>query len=159
MSLDRRTLLRHASSAGVVSALAACGWWPSTAAAQSAAAGWNKAAFDSQKLDEVLAALGGSKAEPGGDVALVGPDIAENGAVVPFTITSRLPGTKRIALLVEKNPTLLIAVYDLPDGTLPEIQVRAKMAQTSNVYAIADDGRRRVFAVKEVKVTLGGCGG
>ncbi|MCU0870075.1 MAG: thiosulfate oxidation carrier protein SoxY [Burkholderiales bacterium] len=158
MSPDRRTLLRHASSAGVMSALMAWGGWPAQATAQTAS-GWNKAAFDGQKLDEVLAALGGTKAEAAGDVVLLAPDIAENGAVVPFTITSKLPGTKRIALLVEKNPTPLIAVYDLADGTLAEIQVRAKMAQTSNVYALVDDGRRRVFAVKEVKVTLGGCGG
>ena len=90
---------------------------------------------------------------------ITAPDIAENGAVVPVSVVSAIPGTQSIAILIEKNPNMLAAVFDLPDGTDPSVTTRIKMAQTSNVYALVKaDGKYHV-ASKEIKVTLGGCGG
>ena len=87
------------------------------------------------------------------------PDIAENGAVVPISITSSLPKTESIAILIEKNPNMLAGSFDIPPGTEPAISTRVKMGQTSNVYALVKADGRYFVASKEIKVTLGGCGG
>ena len=87
------------------------------------------------------------------------PDIAENGAVVPIGVTSTIPKTERIAILVEKNPNMLAASFDLPAGTEPTVTTRVKMGQSSNVYALVKADGKYYVAQKEVKVTLGGCGG
>jgi len=87
------------------------------------------------------------------------PEIAENGAVVPVGISSNLAKTEAIAILVEKNPNMLAAVFDIPPGTEPAITTRVKMAQTSNIYALVKADGKYYVASKEVKVTLGGCGG
>ena len=87
------------------------------------------------------------------------PDIAENGAVVPVGITSNIPKTRSIAILVEKNPNMLAAVFDIPAGTEPSLSTRVKMGQTSNVYALVKADGKYYVASKEIKVTLGGCGG
>ena len=149
----RRELL--ARSAAVAALLAAAGVLP--ARAQSA---WNKAAFDAKTSDEVLKALGAAKPVESKDISFTAPDIAENGAVVPIAASTTLPGVKRIAFLVEKNPTLLAGVFDFTDVVETSVSTRIKMAQTSNVLAVAllADGRV-LYAQKEVKVTLGGCGG
>ena len=149
----RRELL--ARSAAVAALLAAAGVLP--AQAQSA---WNKAAFEAKTADEVLKALGAAKPVESKDIAFTAPDIAENGAVVPIAVSTGLPGVKRIAFLVEKNPTMLAGVFDFTDAVETNVSTRIKMSQTSNVLAVAvlADGRV-LFAQKEVKVTLGGCGG
>jgi sulfur-oxidizing protein SoxY len=87
------------------------------------------------------------------------PDIAENGAVVPFTIQSKVPKTESIAILVEKNPSILAASFNIPEGTEPWVNTRVKMGQTSNVIALVKADGKYYYASKEVKVTLGGCGG
>ena len=94
------------------------------------------------------------------DVTLTAPDIAENGSVVPLAASSTLPGIKHIVLLVEKNPSALIAVFNVSDAIEANFATRAKMGQTSDVYAVAitADGKA-LYSKKEVKVTLGGCGG
>jgi sulfur-oxidizing protein SoxY len=79
--------------------------------------------------------------------------------VVPFTITSKIPKTESIALLVEKNPNILAAKFDIPEGTEPWVNTRAKMGQTSNVFALVKADGKYYYTTKEVKVTLGGCGG
>ena len=91
---------------------------------------------------------------------LTGPDIAENGAVVPLGVATTLPGVKHLLILVEKNPNALVAMFNVNDAVVPNFQTRAKMGQSSDVYAVAimNDGRT-LFSKKEVKVTLGGCGG
>ena len=91
---------------------------------------------------------------------MTGPDIAENGAVVPVGASTALPGVKRMLLLVEKNPAVLTAAFDVTDAIETNFSTRVKMGQTSNVYAVAmmNDGKV-LFAQKEIKVTLGGCGG
>jgi sulfur-oxidizing protein SoxY len=153
--MSRREAMRR--SAAVAAMLAGAGLLPRMAFAQ---AGWNKAAFDAKTLDDVLKALGAGKPVESKDVTLTAPDIAENGAVVPIAASTALPGVKRIVFMVEKNPTLLAAVFDLTDAVDANVTTRIKMGQTSNVIAVALLADNRVlFAQKEVKVTLGGCGG
>ncbi|MFO1319323.1 MAG: thiosulfate oxidation carrier protein SoxY [Burkholderiales bacterium] len=153
--MKRREFLQQAGGGGLMAALVAAGWWPTGAEAND----WNKAAFEGKKLEDVLKALGGVDAKASDEIQITAIEIAENGAVVPIGMTSRLPGTDTLAVLVEKNPNMLAAVFTLPAGTLPELQTRVKMAQTSNVYVLARAGGRFAYATKEIKVTLGGCGG
>lgn len=166
MTMQRRAIVAGAAQAGVAAAsakvaglLAAAGLLPAAAHAQ-AAGGWDKAAFDAKSLAEVAKALGTQPPATSAGVTLVGPDIAENGAVVPVGCAATLPGVKRLALLVEKNPNVLAAIFDVSDAVEPSFATRVKMGQSSNVYAVAlmNDGRA-LYAVKEIKVTLGGCGG
>ena len=149
----RREVMRR--SAAVAALLAGAGVLP--AHAQSA---WNKAAFEGKSVDEAIKGLGIAKPVESKDIAFSAPDIAENGAVVPIAASSALPGVRRIAFLVEKNPTTLAGSFEFTDAVESSVATRIKMAQTSNVFAVAmlGDGRT-LFAKKEVKVTLGGCGG
>ena len=152
----RRDMIKH--SAVVAGLLAGAGLLPQRALAQAPA--FNRAAFDAKSLDEVMKALGLGKPVESRDVTLTGPDIAENGAVVPLAAASTAPGVKRLLLLVEKNPATLAASFDVSDAVEPAMSTRVKMGQTSNVYAVAITADNKVlFAQKEVKVTLGGCGG
>lgn len=152
----RRHLL--SSSARLAALLAAAGVLPGIAFAQ--AAGYNQAAFDAKTIAEAMKALGASAPVESRDVMLTAPDIAENGAVVPVGASTVLPGAKRLLLLVEKNPAALAAMFEISDLVEANISTRVKMGQTSDVYAVAmmNDGKV-LFARKEVKVTLGGCGG
>ena len=156
MNPQRRSALRH--SAGVAGLLFSLGLLPGAARAQ--AAGFNRAAFDAKTLAEVLKALGAGAPAESKDINLQAPDIAENGAVVPLGASTSLVGVKRMLFLVEKNPAALAAAFDLSEGIDANVSTRVKMGQTSNVYAVAFTADNRVlFAQKEVKVTLGGCGG
>jgi sulfur-oxidizing protein SoxY len=123
-------------------------------------ANWTAPAFDAKTLADAVKALGGGAPVESKDVTLTGPDIAENGAVVPVGVSTALPGVKRLALLVEKNPNVLAAVFDVSDAVDANFNTRVKMGQSSNVFAVAlmNDGKV-LFAQKEIKVTLGGCGG
>ena len=158
MDQGRRQALKSGSGVTMLALLAAAGWLkPGDAAAQAA---WNKAAFETHAMDETLKALGASTPVPSKDIVFVStPDIAENGAVVPVGIASKIPQTEAIAILIEKNPNMLAAVFDIPPGTDPALWTRIKMAQTSNVYALVKAGGRYFVTSKEIKVTLGGCGG
>ncbi len=149
----RRKLLT--TSAQVAGMLAAAGLLPT--AAQAA---WNQAAFDAKSMADAVKALGGSAPVESKDVAITGPDIAENGAVVPVGCSSGLAGVKRLMLMVEKNPSTLAAVFDVTDSVDANFNTRVKMGQSSNVFAVAmmADGKV-LYAAKEIKVTLGGCGG
>jgi sulfur-oxidizing protein SoxY len=149
----RRQLLTH--GAAIAAALAGAGLLPATAQAA-----WTQAAFDAKNLADAVKALGGSAPSESKDVTLTGPDIAENGAVVPVGAATTLPGVKRLLLVVEKNPNVLAAVFDVSDAVEANLNTRVKMGQSSNVYAVAMMGDGRVlYAQKEIKVTLGGCGG
>lgn len=152
----RRDVFLH--SAKVAALLASVGMLPTLASAQAAA--YNTAAFESKNMADLVKALGASAPVESKDVTVTGPDIAENGAVVPVGASSSLPGVKRLLLLVEKNPSILAAMFDITDAIEPNVSTRVKMGQSSNVYAVAmmADGKM-LFAQKEVKVTLGGCGG
>jgi sulfur-oxidizing protein SoxY len=153
----RRKLL--SAGTGVLALLAAAGGLrPGTAYAQAPA--WNKAAFETHNMAETMKALGGGEAAQSKDIVFFQtPDIAENGAVVPIGISSNIPKTESIAILIEKNPNMLAANFDIPAGTDATISTRVKMNQTSNVYALVKADGKYYVASKEVKVTLGGCGG
>lgn len=120
---------------------------------------WNKAAFTATKVDEVIKAFGGDQAAQSDKITLVAPDIAENGAVVPVGVNSDLPNTTQISILVPKNPNALAAHFDLAGDTLPEVATRIKMGGTSDVYALVKADGKFYTVHKEIKVTLGGCGG
>ncbi|HEU0203566.1 MAG TPA: thiosulfate oxidation carrier protein SoxY [Burkholderiaceae bacterium] len=143
---------------GVLALLAAIGMLaPKQARAQQLA--WNKAAFESKTLPDVMKSLGGTTAAESKDITITSPDIAENGAVVPVGVTSKIPNTQSVYILVEKNPNALAAGFHIPAGTEPTVSTRVKMAQTSNVMAIVKADDKFYVANKEIKVTLGGCGG
>ncbi len=156
MDIGRRGVLKGSSGAAVMGLAMAAGLFrPGSAWAQS----WNKAAFETKSLNDTVKAMGGTSGAESKDVVITSPDIAENGAVVPFTITSKIPKTESIALLVEKNPNVLAASFGIPAGTEPGVQTRVKMGQTSIVVALVKADGKFYYASKEVKVTLGGCGG
>jgi sulfur-oxidizing protein SoxY len=158
MNTDRRQALKAGSAWTLLTLVAAAGWLkPGDAAA---AESWNKGAFETHSMDETLKALGGGPPAQSKDIAFFStPDIAENGAVVPIGITSTVPKTESIAILIEKNPNMLAAVFDIPPGTESSLSTRVKMGQTSNVYALVKADGKYYVASKEIKVTLGGCGG
>ena len=118
------------------------------------------AAFETKSFAEAARSLGSGAPVESPLIALTSPEIAENGAVVPFTVASRVPGTTQIALLVEKNPWILAVSFGIPEGTEPFVTTRVKMAETSRVIALVTTGEGRLFfASRDVKVTLGGCAG
>ncbi|WP_390348036.1 thiosulfate oxidation carrier protein SoxY [Variovorax boronicumulans] len=152
MKNRRQMLTQSAALAGLA---ATTGWLPATALAYS------KDAFDAKSVADALKAVGvtGAPTESK-DVTITGPDIAENGAVVPLSVATTLPGVKQLMLLVEKNPNAVVAIFNTSEFVESNFTTRAKLGQSSDVYAIAvmNDGKA-LFAKKEVKVTLGGCGG
>jgi sulfur-oxidizing protein SoxY len=152
----RRDALRRGGGVTLVTLLAAAGWLkPGDARAQAR----NKA-FEGKTMDETLKALGAGAPPSSKDIAFVAtPDIAENGAVVPIGIVSAIPKTEAIAILIERNLNMLSAMFEIPPGTDPAISTRVKMQQTSNVYALVKADGKFYMASKEIKVTLGGCGG
>jgi sulfur-oxidizing protein SoxY len=149
----RREFLSHAAK--VAALMAGAGLLP-----LAAHAAYDSAAFEAKSLADALKALGAGAPVDSKDITLIGPDIAENGAVVPVGVSTALPGAKRLLLLVEKNPNVLAAAFDVSDAVDANFSTRVKMGQSSNVYAVAlmRDGKV-LFAQKEIKVTLGGCGG
>ena len=150
---SRREMLKR--SAGVAAVLGGLGLLP-----EAAQAAYAQAAFDAKTMAELTKALGVSAPAESKDVTLTGPDIAENGAVVPVSCATALPGVKRLLILVEKNPSMLCAIFDVTESVEASFATRVKMGQSSNVMAVAVMGDGQVlFSQKEIKVTLGGCGG
>jgi sulfur-oxidizing protein SoxY len=149
----RRDVLKHGTV--LAGLLAATGLFPG-----HALAAFNKAAFDAKSVPDAVKAYGGGAPAESKDVTLTAPDIAENGAVVPLAVATTLPGVKHLLILVEKNPSALVAKFDVSDAVEANFSTRAKMGQSSDVYAVAimADGKA-LYSKKEVKVTLGGCGG
>ncbi len=156
MDISRRTTIQAAGGASLYGALLAIGLIkPGSASAQA----FNQAAFQVAGVSDTLKALGAQGAAESKDVLIVSPDIAENGAVVPVAVRSNLPNTESIALLVEKNPNALAGSYDILEGANPEVSMRIKMGQSSDVVAVVKADGKYYMAKKEIKVTLGGCGG
>lgn len=151
MNTTRRSLLKTASVFGI---LAAAG----VITSKEAMAFDVRAGFDAKTLSEALTVLGGTAVDSK-DIAITTPDIAENGAVVPVSVTSNIPNTTEIYIFVEKNPTPLAAVFMIPADTESMIQTRLKMGQSTNVLVVVKAGGKLFSASKETKVTLGGCGG
>jgi sulfur-oxidizing protein SoxY len=149
---NRRETLKQSA---VVAGLLATAGFP-----QFAYAAFNKAGFEAKGVQDAVKAFGGSAITESKEVTVTGPDIAENGAVVPLGAASSLQGVKQILILVEKNPSALVAMFHVSDAVDANFSTRAKMGQSSDVYAVAITGDGKAFfAKKEVKVTLGGCGG
>lgn len=151
--MKRRDALKN--SAAVFGMLMAAGLLP-----QAAQAAYNKNAFDAKTVADVIKAMGASAPAESKDVTLTAPDIAENGAVVPLGAATSLPNVKQMLVLVEKNPNTLVASFAVSDAVDANFVTRAKLGQSSDVYAVAitNDGKA-FYSKKEVKVTLGGCGG
>jgi sulfur-oxidizing protein SoxY len=116
-------------------------------------------AFRQKSEADAIKALYGRTAEPSDKVKMDAPEIAENGAVVPISVTTTLADVTSISFLVSENPNALAASYKISAGTMPGVANRLKMAKTSNVIAIVEAGGKLYSATKEVKVTVGGCGG
>ena len=156
MDQKRRAVLKTGAGLGTLGALVAVGLIsPGAALAQD----W-KVAFETHSLQDTIKALGGAtSAAESKDITITAPDIAENGAVVPIAVASAIPKTESISILVEKNPNLLAASFMFPAGTDPSVGTRVKMGQTSNVLALVKADGKFFLASKEIKVTLGGCGG
>jgi sulfur-oxidizing protein SoxY len=123
------------------------------------AAAWNKDAFAAKTPQDALKGIGAGEAAGSKDLVIDAPQIAENGAVVPIEISSAIAGTTSIAVIIEKNPFPLAAQFDFENGALPYVKLNVKMNETSDVRAVATAGGRRYTATKEIKVTIGGCGG
>jgi len=132
-----------------------------TAGAAASGIHWNAAAFNAQTVADALKALGAGTPAPTREVSWgTTPEIAENGAVVPVNVTSKIPGTEAIAILIEKNPNKLAANFYFPEGTAPSLSTRVKMNESSVVHALVKTKDNKYFlATREIKVTLGGCGG
>jgi sulfur-oxidizing protein SoxY len=156
MNTQRRNVLKSAGAAGAVSVAIAAGLLKP---GMVMAADWNKAAFDSKSLDAAMSSMGVSGAANSGDISVKAPDIAENGAVVPVEITSSIAGTESITIFGEKNSLPLIAAFNFSNGAQGYVSTRIKMGTTSNVRAVVKAGGKLYSAAKEVKVTIGGCGG
>ena len=116
-------------------------------------------AFKQKSEADAIKLLYGKTAEPSDKVKMDAPEIAENGAVVPISVSTTLADVTSIAFLVSENPNALIAQYRIPAGTVPGVANRIKMAKTSNVIVVVEAGGKLYSANKEVKVTVGGCGG
>jgi sulfur-oxidizing protein SoxY len=156
MNLSKRQSLQAASGASLYAALVGLGMVPAgTAQAQA----FGQAAFQTKTIAETLRALGAVSPADSSSVVITSPDIAENGAVVPVSIRSTLPKTESIALLVEKNPNNLAGAYEILEGGDADVSMRVKMGQSSDVIALVKADGKFYIAKKEIKVTLGGCGG
>jgi sulfur-oxidizing protein SoxY len=155
MNSARRTFLKLTGAASAFAAACAAGL---VASGQAWAATWNKAGFESKALADVMKSLGATGAAESKDIVITAPDIAENGAVVPVAITSKLPNTQQISIVAEKNPFPLAATFDIAGGSEGYVSARIKMGQTSDVWAVVKADGKYFTARKEVKITVGGCG-
>ena len=154
--LSRRAALKGVGAGGVVAAAMAAGLLRPA----DALADWNRGAFESKTVGDALRKLKVAAPIESKDITIRAPDIAENGAVVPIEIQSNVPGTKSLAVLIEKNPFPYAASFDFSQGALPFVALRVKMGETSNVRVVVAGADGKFYtAAKEVKVTIGGCGG
>ncbi len=150
MNATRRQAIKNASIIGLMLSAGLI--------TQAQADEWNKAAFAAKSMEDVFKSLGSGLPEKSDRIKLNASDIAENGAVVPVGIETDL-NAQKIAILVEKNPSTLAAQFDFPAGAMPFVTTRVKLGQTSNVHALVQSDGKWFIATKEIKVTLGGCGG
>lgn len=158
---SRRGFLKGVGGAGVAGFAIGSGLmsFQVHAAAEPDATEWPKKAFATPGVDATISELYGMEAEVSDKITLDLPTIAQNGAVVPVSVETSLPGVTSIALLVAKNPNALAAKFEIAEGTLPFVSNRLKMAETTDVVAVVISGGKAYKASKNVKVTVGGCGG
>jgi len=153
--MQRRLFLRGSLAAGAAGVAASAGLLTPSAVL----AAWPKAAFESKKAEEAIKAIGGGTPVESAEIKIKAPDIAENGAVVPVTISTDMADVETISLIADANPLPLIASTVLGEGAMPYIATRIKMGKTGNVVAVVKAGGKLYSAKKQVKVTIGGCGG
>ena len=151
----RRTVLKGIWATGALAGAVAAG----LLSPGRAFAAWNKGAFEAKSTVDAMRALGMGNAEDSKAIEIRAPDIAENGAVVPIDITSNIPGTTAISVFIEKNPFPYTGTFDFSQGAMPYVHLRVKIGESSPVRVVATAGGRYFTSVKEVKVTIGGCGG
>lgn len=125
----------------------------------AALAAWNKEAFGAKNPADAMKGIGVTDAVPNKGLVIEAPEIAENGAVVPIEIASTIAGTKSIAVIIDKNPFPLVGKFDFLGDALPFVKLNVKMGETSTVRVIAEAGGKHFVATKNIKVTIGGCGG
>lgn len=155
-NMKRRTFLKGTLASSMLGVAVGSG----LLAPRMVLAAWPKSAFDAKTVDEALTALYESKSTTdSGDIKIKAPDIAENGAVVPITISTNLNNIDSIAIMVEKNPSPLAAKFNFASNTEGFVSTRVKMGKTSKLVAVVKSGGKVYSASKEVKVTIGGCGG
>jgi len=155
MHHTRRSVLKGVGAFGVLATAVAAGLLSPV----RALAAWNKGAFEAKSAVDAMRALGMSNAEDSKEIQIRAPDIAENGAVVPIDITSSIPGTTAISVFIEKNPFPYTGTFDFSQGAVPYVHLRVKIGESSPVRVVATAGGKHYTAAKEVKVTIGGCGG
>ena len=156
-SATRRLILQGAGAVALVGlGNIPFGLTPALAAANDK---YPEDAFKAKSEADAIKALYGKSPEPSDKVKMDAPEIAENGAVVPVSVSTTLADVTSIAFLVSENPVALVASYKIPAGTVPGVANRIKMARTSNVIVVVEAGGKLYSATKEVKVTVGGCGG
>jgi len=153
MSMNRRTVVKAIATGGVL--IGASVLMP-----RLALAAWNKNAFEAKdQMSAMKALLGEGAVEDSAEVTLKAPDIAENGAVVPVTVESSMAGVESMSIFIEGNPSPLAAEFIIPAGTMADVSTRVRMGKTSKVTAVVKANGKLYSASKEVKVTIGGCGG
>ena len=155
MNALRRNVLKGATGAGVVAVAVAAGLLKPTQVMAAAP----RSAFEAKNVGDALKGMGVSAPADSKDITIKAPDIAENGAVVPVEVTSSIAGTSAIAIIAEKNATPLVADFGLTGGAEGFVSTRIKMGQTALIRAVVTAGGKSYTAAKEVKVTIGGCGG
>jgi len=154
MQTIRRDLLKAGGALAVMAAFGGALLKP-----ELARAAWNQAAFQAKSATDAMRALGMQNATDSKDIDIRAPEIAENGAVVPIDITSNIPGTTSISVFIEKNPFPYTGTFDFVAGALPYVHLRAKLGQSTPVRVVVAANGKYYTTAKEVKVTIGGCGG
>jgi sulfur-oxidizing protein SoxY len=153
---SRRKFLRAVALGSAYVATFAAGWLRPV---QLLAAEWNMAAFDAKALADTLKNIGATSVADSDQIQLKAPEIAENGAIVPVEITSRIPGTQTIYVIADKNPQPLVAIFNITASLEPFISTRIKMGESSKVRVLVKAAGKFYVTTQEVKVTIGGCGG
>ena len=154
MQQTRRSVVKAGAAMGLLAAFGAAMLKPGRALAA-----WNKGAFEAKSIMDAMRALGVASAEDSKAIEIRAPDIAENGAVVPIDITSSIPGTTAISVFIEKNPFPYTGTFDFSQGSMPYVHLRVKIGESSPVRVVVAAGGRYYTSAREVKVTIGGCGG
>jgi sulfur-oxidizing protein SoxY len=155
--MKRRIFLKRSLAASAVGVAAGAG----LLAPQQILAAWNKDAFENKDLNASLNSLLGSSklSEDSASITVKAPDIAENGAVVPVTVSTSIAGVESISVIASNNPVPLLANFVLSKDAVGFVSTRIKMGKTGDVIAVVKAGGKLYSAKKEVKVTIGGCGG
>jgi sulfur-oxidizing protein SoxY len=154
--MKRRSFLKGTVASGMLGVAASAG----LLSPRMVLAAWPEAAFNAKSMDDALnSAMGSTSLSDSSDISIKAPDIAENGAVVPITVSSSIAGAESIAVLIKENPSPLACSYDLGSTTEAFVSCRVKMGKTSDLVAVVKSGGKLYSAKKAVKVTIGGCGG